>query len=223
MRFVLALLLPAACALAGPVTYSKDVAPILQKSCQGCHRPGEAAPMPLLTYTQARPWAKAIGEAVALKTMPPWFADPHFGKFRNDRSLAAKDIETIAAWVKAGAPEGNPADLPKPAAFVDGWNIGKPDLEIAMPADFPVPASGTIEYTYFVIPTGFTEDRWVRAAEVRPGNRTVVHHVIAYVREPGSTWLAGAAPGEPFVPKRGGGGGGASDFLVGYAPDRCRR
>src|SRR5690348_17607203 len=110
------------------VTFSKDVAPILEKNCQTCHRPGEAAPMSLLTYQQARPWAKAIKEAVLLKKMPPWFADPHYSKFRNDRSMAQKDIDTLVAWADLGAPEGNPKDLPKPITFVDGWNIGHPDV-----------------------------------------------------------------------------------------------
>src|ERR1700730_16474306 len=106
------------------VTFNKDVAPILQKNCQGCHRPGEAAPMSLLTYKEARPWAAAIREAVILKRMPPWYADPHFGKFSNDRSLSQADIETLTAWANHAAPEGDPAQPPKPAQFVDGWNIG---------------------------------------------------------------------------------------------------
>jgi hypothetical protein len=173
--------------------------------------------MPLENYQQARPWAKAIREAVLLKKMPPWFADPHYGKFRNDRSLAQKEIDTIVAWVDGGAPEGDPHSLPAPAAFIEGWNIGQPDLEIGMPNAFQVPASGTIEYQYVVIPTGFTEDRWVSAAEVRPGNRAVVHHVIAFVRNPGSRWLRDAAPGVPFVPAKDG-EGSASDFLAGFAP-----
>src|ERR1051326_7798411 len=99
-------------------TFTKDVAPILQARCQTCHRPGEAAPMSLLTYQEARPWAKAIKEAVVLKRMPPWFADPHYGKFRNDRSLAQRDIDTLVSWADLGAPEGDPKDLPKPAEFV---------------------------------------------------------------------------------------------------------
>src|SRR6476619_8465240 len=107
------------------VTFTKDVAPILRKNCQGCHRPGEAAPFSLLTYEQSRPWAKAMKEAVLLKKMPPWFADPHYGKFSNDRSLAQKDIDTLVSWADLGAPEGNPKDLPKPIEFVNGWNIGK--------------------------------------------------------------------------------------------------
>jgi hypothetical protein len=211
---------PAAAADAGPVTFTRDVAPILQKSCQGCHRPGEAAPMSFLTYQQVRPWAKAIKEAVLLRKMPPWFADPHYGKFRNDRALSQRDMNTLVSWVNAGAPEGDPRHLPPAAEFVDGWNIGKPDLEIAMANDFHVPASGTIEYQYIVMPTRFTEDKWVQMAEVRPGNRALLHHVIAFVREPGSKWLRGAKPNEAFVPPPGSRDReeGSGQFLVGYAP-----
>src|SRR5450755_4179631 len=109
-----------------PVTFSKEVAPILQQSCQGCHRPGEAAPFSLLTYEQARPWAKAMREAVVMKKMPPWFADPHYGSFSNDRSLSPKETATLVAWADGGALEGNPKDLPTPVTFVEGWRIGKP-------------------------------------------------------------------------------------------------
>ncbi len=188
------------------VTFSKDVAPILQKNCQGCHRPGEAAPMSLLTYAEARPWAKAIREAVLLKRMPPWYADPHFGKFSNDRSLAQADIDTLVAWANTGAAEGDASQAPKPLTFVDGWNIGKPDLILEMQEDYQVPASGTIKYEYFTIPTKFTEDKWVQMAEVRPGNRALVHHVIAYVKAP-------PKPDAP-APKKGEG----REFLVGFAP-----
>jgi hypothetical protein len=188
-----------------PVTFSKDVAPILQKNCQGCHRPGEAAPMSLLTYREARPWAAAIREAVILKRMPPWYADPHFGTFSNDRSLSQADIETLTAWANSGALEGDPKLAPRPAQFVDGWNIGTPDLVLEMPEEYHVVANGTIKYEYFTIPTKFTEDKWVQMAEVRPGNRALVHHVIAFVKAP-------PKPGEEEKKKRNG------EFLVGYAP-----
>jgi len=122
------------------VTFSKDVAPVLQKNCQGCHRPGEAAPFSLLTYEQARPWAKAMKEAVLLKKMPPWFADPHYGKFSNDRSLSQKEIDTLTAWADSGAAEGNPKDAPPPRVFVEGWNIGNPDLVVETPKAYEVPA-----------------------------------------------------------------------------------
>lgn len=207
--------------VASQVTFHRDVLPVLQKNCQVCHRPGEAAPMAFTSYKDTRPWAKAIREAVATKRMPPWFADPHVGKFSNDRSLSQQAIDTLVKWADTGAVEGNPKDAPSPVEFVEGWNIGRPDTTVEMPVDFHVPAAGTIEYTYFVIPTGFTEDKWVQLAEVRPGNRRVVHHVIAFVREPGSNWLKDAKPGEPFVPRKssdGRGGGFGGEFLVGYAP-----
>ena len=181
------------------VTFAKDVAPILQNNCQGCHRPGEAAPFSLLTYEQARPWAKAMKEAVLLKKMPPWFADPHYGKFSNDRSLPQKEIDTLIAWSDAGAPQGDPKDMPPPASFVEGWRIPKPDVVFEMPNPFEVPAAGTIEYQYIVVPSGFTGDKWVRFSEARPGNRQLVHHIIAFIREPDSKWLKDAKPGVPFV------------------------
>ncbi|MDQ6704992.1 MAG: thiol-disulfide isomerase, partial [Acidobacteriota bacterium] len=199
--------LPGATKSSAPaVTYTKDVAPIIQKNCQGCHRPGEAAPMSFLTYKDTRPWASAIKEAVLLKKMPPWFADPHYGKFSNDRSLSSSDIQTLVNWAENGAPEGNPSP-PAPPLFVNGWNIGKPDVEFEMSADYKVPADGTIDYQYILIPGNFTEDKWVQRAEVRPGNRAVVHHVIAFIRPPGSKWMKDAQPGIPFVPKKGGEGG----------------
>jgi len=200
------------------VTFNKDVAPILQENCQTCHRAGEAAPMSLMTYREARPWAASISEAVNLKKMPPWFADPKYGHFANDRSLKQKDIETLTAWAKSGAKEGDPKDLPKPAQFLQGWNIGKPDLQIEMSQDFKVPAAGTLDYQYILIQGNFKEDTWVSEAEVRPGNRALVHHVIAFVRPPNSKWMKDAQPGIPHVPKDGGDGGNNSEFLVGYAP-----
>src|ERR1700722_10165689 len=129
-----------------PVTFAKEIAPILEKNCQGCHRPGEAAPFSLMTYEQARPWAKAMKEAVRLKKMPPWFADPHYGKFSNDQSLTPKDVDIIAAWADAGAPEGDRKDLPPARDFVEGWAIPKPDVVFQPPMAFDIPASGTIEY-----------------------------------------------------------------------------
>ncbi len=215
-----------ACVTAGElpsVTFTKDVAPILQKNCQGCHRPGEAAPFSLLSYEQARPWAKAMKEAVRLKKMPPWFADPRFGNFSNDRSLSQKEIETIAAWAEGGAPQGDPKEMPGPLNFVEGWSIPKPDVVFEFPQAYQIPATGTIEYQKVVVPTGFTEDKWVQFAEARPDDRARVHHMIAFVREPGSKWLRDAKPGVFFVapkPKEDDADTSAlpSDFLVGYAP-----
>ena len=183
-------------------TFYKDVLPILQSRCQGCHRPGEIGPMPLLTYSQARPFAAAIRETVRLKKMPPWGADPAHGRFANDPSLTPAEIATLSDWALAKAPEGDANDAPKPKTFTEGWNMPAPDQIFTMSKPYKVPAQGTIEYTYFVVPTGFTEDKWVDTAEVRPGNRAVVHHVIAYVREPGSEWLSEAKPGEAYVPQK---------------------
>lgn len=185
-------------------TFYKDVAPILQKHCQECHRIGEAAPMPLLTYQDARPWAKAIRAAVISRKMPPWFADPHFGKFANDTSLDARDIATLTAWVDGGAVEGQAADAPHARVFRSGWTIPKPDAVFELPAPVEVPAAGTIDYQFYVVPTHFKEDRWVEMAEVRPTDRSVVHHAIVYVQRPGEPglgdYLGGYAPGA--VPQR---------------------
>ena len=205
-------------------TFSKDVAPILQQHCQTCHRPGEAAPFPLLTFEQARPWAPSMKRVVKEKQMPPWFADPSVGHFANDRSLTEKDISTIVAWVNAGAPQGDPKDMPAPANFVDGWGIPKPDMIFQLPHPFSVPASGMVEYQYVILPTGFTEDKWVQAAEARPTDRSVVHHIIAYVREPGSNYFKGQKPGvffeapPPKQDEKNDTSALPSDFLVGYAP-----
>ena len=212
-----ALILGASAAVfAATPTFSKEVAPIVQQRCQSCHRPGEAAPFSLLDYKSARPWAASIKEAVQTRRMPPWFADPHFGKFSNDRSMPQAEIDTILAWVNGGAPEGNPKDLPEPVKFVNGWNIGKPDLVVSMPQKYDIPAAGTVDYQYLLIPLNFTEDKWIQAAEVRPGNLELVHHVIAYIRPPGSNWMKGAQPGVPYRPGKG--ENGPSENLVGYAP-----
>lgn len=172
-------------------TFNKDVLPILQQHCQECHRPGEIGPMPLVTYEQARPWAKAIRDSVLRRKMPPWFADPRFGHFANDRSLTQDEIDTIAAWAASGAPEGDPKDRPPDRAWPQGWNIGPPDAVLEMPKAFDVPSSGAIEYQYVILPTGFKEDKWVQRVEVRPTARDAVHHAVVYIREPRSQWLRG--------------------------------
>src|SRR2546425_950374 len=114
------------------VTFSKDVAPIFFKNCGDCHRPGELAPMSLLSYKDARPWARSIREKVVSRVMPPWHADPHYGKFGNDKRLSQQEIDTIAAWVDQGAREGNPKDLPPVPSYAEGWKIGKPDVVLTM-------------------------------------------------------------------------------------------
>src|SRR6185312_11880656 len=122
--------------LMGAPTFTRDVAPILEKNCQVCHRPGEAGPFSMLTYEEARPWAAAIRQAVKTRKMPPWFADAHYGKFSNATALTQEEIDTIAAWVEAGAPKGDPKDMPPPANFLEGWQIGKPDLVFELPRPF---------------------------------------------------------------------------------------
>jgi hypothetical protein len=202
------------------VTFNKQVLPILQKRCQDCHRPGEVAPMSLLTYKDARPWAKAMRQAVLTKKMPPWFADPAYGHFANDRSLSQAEVDTIVNWVDGGAKEGDAKDAPPPRQFVEGWNIGKPDLVLQMPNAFHVPASGVIEYQYVILPTGLKEDKWILASEVRP-NRGVMHHVITSIREPGSKWMADMQPGVVFVPPKGSRAGQLDGGLSGYVPGQA--
>ncbi len=159
-------------------TYSKDVAPLLFKSCVECHRPGAMAPMSLMTYSDVRPWARAIKQRVSRREMPPWGADPAHGKFSNDISLKQSEIDLIAAWVDAGAPEGNRADLPEAPKFTDGWSIGQPDLVFKMVKPFKVPADGVVPYQYITVPTNLKEDIWIRGVELRPTDRRVVHHII---------------------------------------------
>ena len=163
-------------------TFSKEIAPILYQNCTSCHRAGEIGPMSLITYKDARPWAKSIATRVANGTMPPWHADEAHGQFVNDRRLKPEERDIILKWASSGAPEGNPSDLPKLPAYAEGWQMGQPDAVFTMQEDYPIPVSGTIDYKFFEVPTNLTEDKWVQAVEVRPGNRAVVHHVIVYMR-----------------------------------------
>jgi hypothetical protein len=168
-------------------TFTKDVAPILYKNCVGCHRAGEIGPMPLVTYDDARPYAADIRDEVMAGHMPPWHADRQIGKFLNARGLSDAEKATIARWADGGAPRGDAKDLPPAPGFTEGWTIGKPDAVFSIPQDYEVPASGTVAYQYFTVPTNFTEDRFVQAIEIRPGARSVVHHVLVYSREPGAS------------------------------------
>jgi mono/diheme cytochrome c family protein len=182
----------ASTAPAKAATFSKDIAPIFFKNCAECHRPGEGSPFSVLSYKDVRPWAKSIKEKIALKTMPPWHADPHFGEWANDRRLSQTEIDTVLAWVANGAPEGNPKDLPPVPTFVTGWTIGKPDVVISLPETFTLEASGPDEYQYFTVDPGFKEDVYVQSAEARPDNRKIVHHIIAFIQPP-------SASGKPRV------------------------
>ncbi|HKW27352.1 MAG TPA: hypothetical protein VJN48_16325 [Terriglobales bacterium] len=223
--FAATLLAPAKRPQSTPPTFYRDVLPILQQHCQSCHRPGEIAPMPLVTYQQTRSLAEAIRQAVTTRKMPPWFADSCCGHFANDSSLSARQIATISAWAEGGAAAGNPHDAPPPPHWVEGWNIARPDLVLRMPKPVPIPAHGAVEYTYEIVPTGFTQDRWVQMAEVRPSARDHVHHAVVYIRPPHSQWLQGAPVGVPFTAStltnpedRRGAHFTTADLLLVYAP-----
>ena len=189
----------AVCAADSTPTFYHDVLPTLQQHCQTCHRPGQIAPFPLVTYQQTRPWAAAMRAAVESRKMPPWFADPCCGHFSIDPSLTPEQISNIIRWAENGAPAGNPQDAPTPPHFAEGWNIAKPDLIVKMPAPVKLPATGDVEYTYEIVPTNFTEGKWVEMSELRPSARDHVHHAVVYIRPPDSTWLRGAPIGVPFT------------------------
>ena len=177
----------AAAGVPGPVTFSKDVAPIFQRACQDCHRPGAIAPMSLVTYEDARPWARGIKQKVMAREMPPWFIDRHVGvrKFKDDPSLTEAEIATITAWVDGGAVRGNLADMPPPRQFADleQWNIGEPDLVITLPKEHTVPAVAPDWWGVYFADSGLKEDRYIQAVETKPGKgaRDVVHHAITYI------------------------------------------
>lgn len=221
LGFVFVGLLPLTLPAADP-TFWKDVQPILQKACAECHRSGEIGPMPLTNFKEARPWAASMKEAVKTRRMPPWFADPHFGKFGNDRSLSEQEITTITTWAEKGAPEGSAKDAPVPRKFNDGWNIETPDLVLQMPQAFKIGAKEKVDYQYVILPTGFTEDKWVRMSETRPSDRAVVHHMVVFARDPKSNWLRDVKPGVPFVPDQPGSainiGGGGNEIIAVYTP-----
>ncbi|MGE3806306.1 MAG: redoxin domain-containing protein [Gemmataceae bacterium] len=186
------------------VTYSKQIARILQNHCVECHRTGEIAPFALTEYSEVAGWAEMIAEVVREQRMPPWHADSAHGKFKNARRLSDEDKKLIHDWVAAGAPEGDKKDLPEPRQFTTGWQLPKePDLVVNVsPQPFKVPAGGTLRYQYFRVDPGFKEDKWLAAAELLPGNRAVVHHILAFARPKGGRAQGGAVQG----------------FLVGYVP-----
>ena len=183
--------------LPGP-TFYRDVLPILKKHCQNCHRPDEMA-FPLMTFDQAASHASAIRESVAARRMPPWLADSKVGHFSNDPSLSAAEINILSAWVARGAPAGDPHNAPRALQWTKGWNISAPDVVLEMPKAVALAPKGDIDYTYEIVPTHFSEDRWVRMAELRPSSREHVHHAVVYIRPPGSKWLRNAPVGTPFT------------------------
>ena len=214
-------------------TFAKDVAPILNKNCVSCHRPGEIGPMSFLSYETTRPWARSIREKVVSREMPPWAADPaHSMKMRNDRSLSQRDIDTVVAWVAAGAPRGNPADLPAAPTFASGWQLGEPDFVFEQPVEWTVKPDAQEPYLYFYEKIPFTEDKFATGVEIRPSNFSVVHHSGVFVVDipDGYTvkdgYLYDAAgkqvpPSEPMGKKAVGGDGLAgADKIISYVPGR---
>jgi uncharacterized protein (TIGR03437 family) len=199
-------------------TFSKEVVRVFQKNCQTCHHPGDIAPFSLMTYKEARPWAQAIREQVILRKMPPWKPVAGCGDFKDARGLSNEEIQTIVAWVDAGAPEGNPADLPAPLQFPDGWPLGAPDLVLTPESDYTPPTQGDM-YRCFSLPvTDLRGDRWISTLSVKPGNPKIVHHVIAYPDPTGISAQLDASDPEPGYTCFGGPGFKTSDFLGGWAP-----
>jgi mono/diheme cytochrome c family protein len=214
----------AAVAVGGEVpTYTKEVAPILWKNCAGCHRPGEIGPFSLLTYQEAAKRATFIEEITASRKMPPWKPEAGFGSFHDERRLTEQEIKTLAAWAEAGAPEGNPKDLPPAPKFTDGWRHGPPDLVLTVPEPFQVPASGRDVYRCFVIPIGIDSNQTVSLVEFRPGNRKVVHHALLYLDNTGAARKRDAAEPGPGYTSFGGPGIIPTGGLGGWAPGAMPR
>jgi hypothetical protein len=180
-------------------TFYRDVLPILQQHCQRCHRAGEIGPFPLVTFEDAHTKSHKIAAMVRDKKMPPWFADPCCGHFSNDPSLTEQEIATLISWAESGAQVGESRSAPEPRTWTKGWNIPQPDMVVEMPQPVALPARGDIEYTYEIVPTGFTEGKWVQMSEIRPSSRMNVHHAVVYVRPPDSQWLRHAPVGVPFT------------------------
>jgi peroxiredoxin len=189
----------------GDVTYSNQIARIFNRRCVECHRTGELAPFPMTSYEEVLGWTDTIREVVQEERMPPWFANPEYGEFKNDCRLSPEEKQLVFTWIDNGAPEGDPKDLPEPPQFASGWLIPEPD-EVFYIAEKPVaiPAEGVVDYQYYTVDPGWKEDKWIQASECRPGNRGVVHHIIAFIERPGGsvlgmnrTGLGGYAPGMP--------------------------
>jgi mono/diheme cytochrome c family protein len=207
------------------VTFTETIAPIIYDNCVTCHRPGEAAPFALLSYEDVKKRGSLIAAVTKSRYMPPWHAAHGYGEFDGERRLSDAQIGAIGEWVKQGMAEGDPAKMPKLPQFIEGWHLGKPDLILQMPAAFDLPASGPDIYRNFVIPTGLTEDKWVRAVEFRPSARKVVHHVLYAYVPGGSLKKRDGADGAPgfggmgtvgVVP--GQAGGGLGGWAVGNTP-----
>jgi len=189
----------------GEVTYSNQISRILQNRCMECHRDGEIGPFPLTNYEEVLGWGEMIRETIDTGRMPPWYANPKYNHFKNDPRLTAEEKQLVSEWVDNGQPEGDPADLPEPRQFAVGWQIPEPDAVYQYGSKpFHVPADGVVDYQYFTVDPGFKEDKWIQAAEAKPGNRSVVHHIIVFIQTPDQG--------------RGGGGFRRGGALIGYAP-----
>jgi peroxiredoxin len=200
------------------VTFTKQIAPIFNQHCVTCHRPGQVAPFALTSYDEAAGWAETIAEVVDAGRMPPWHASPKFGHFSNDARLSDSEKELIYTWVRNGCPQGDAADAPSPPTFVDGWRIPTPELVAKMNEPFEVPDRGVVDYATFELDAEFPEDRWVLAAEVRPGCRAVVHHMVLFFHPPGSEKVD---PRETLLNMISGYGPGMPPTI--YSPTACRR
>ena len=189
----------------GEITYAKDISRIVQRRCLECHREGGIAPFALDSYDSVAAWAETIREVVDQERMPPWHANPAYGHFENDGRMTAAEKQLLTQWAANGLPEGAAADLPPPRQFMEGWSLGPPDLVLKMPEPITVPPTGVVDYQYVTIDPGFTEGKWVRASEIHPGERSVVHHIIVFINPPG---------GDPILEERGVG----FEMVGGYVP-----
>jgi hypothetical protein len=205
----------------GP-TYHRDVLPVLQRHCQECHRPGQIGPFSLLSYESARKRAGDLASVVEQRTMPPWPASTGVGgPFRGARVLSDAEIALLSDWAIAGAPEGNPADAPASRDFPSDWPLGPPDLVLTPSEDYEVSPSGRDQFRVFVVPTGLTEGRWVRAVDFRPGNPRVVHHILSAFDTNGKARQKDAADPQPGYAVFGGFGVTPSGGLEGWAPGKA--
>jgi mono/diheme cytochrome c family protein len=210
-------------ASANAVTFTKDVAPILFNNCSSCHRPGEVAPFSLITYQDAKKRAKQLAMVTESKFMPPWKADPAYGEYHDARVLTKEQIATLKEWADAGAIEGNKSDMPPKPKFTDGWTLGEPDMMLEPKESYTLGAEGSDEYRCFVIPSNTTEDRYVSAVEVRPGNRTVVHHVLVFLDTAGRARKLDEQDPAPGYTTFGGIGFTPSGGMGGWAPGNLPR
>lgn len=201
-------------------TYNKDIAPILNEQCALCHRSGEVAPFSLLTYQDASKRAGLIAAVTAKRYMPPWLAEPGYGKFQHERRLTDAQIALIAAWAKAGAPEGDPKDRPAAPKFAEGWHAGEPNQVATMGSGHTVSADGPDEFICFVVPLNLEQDAYLRTAEFRPGNRRVVHHGVIYIDETGAARRLAGKDGS--YPCFGGPRVASTGIIAGWAPGQIQ-